>query len=350
MLRSSWLMAEVAAVTQQAGPVPFLLDHRGADESRRNPGAHPVGGTPLDRRVGAKAREATGYGELSTTAMESTPPREVPMSPDTSPPIRVVLAGATGWAGSALARGIVRADDIELVGAVSRSRAGEQLDDVLGTAGLPVTISATAVEALQSRPDVLVEYTHPSVALRNTLDALEAGAHVVVGTSGLSVDDYRVVDEAATRRGLGVLACGNFALTAVLMMKFSEMAASWVKSWEVIDYASAGKVDAPSGTARELADRLAALAATEPPKEILGDREARGAAIEGTQVHSLRLPSYVIAVESIFGQEDERLTLRHDAGPSAEPYVTGALLAIRNVSRLVGLRRGLDTVMGIDGR
>ncbi|MFZ0492383.1 MAG: 4-hydroxy-tetrahydrodipicolinate reductase [Acidimicrobiia bacterium] len=254
----------------------------------------------------------------------------------------VVLAGATGWAGSALAKGMAVLDDLELVGAVARSAAGRRLGEVLDVSGLPVPVSGTAAEALQSQPDVFVEYTHPSVALRNTLAAIEAGAHVVVGTSGLSADDYRMIDEAATTQGVGVLACGNFSITAVLMMKFSEMAAAWVKDWEVIDYASASKVDAPSGTARELASRLGAMAVS---REILGDKEARGESIEGTQVHSLRLPSYVIGIESIFGQGDERLTLRHDAGPSAEPYVAGALLAIRNVSGLVGLHRGLDTVM-----
>ena len=254
----------------------------------------------------------------------------------------VVLAGATGWAGSALAKGIAVSDDLELVGAAARSAAGRRLDEVLDVPGLSVAVSGSAAGALQSHPDVFVEYTHPSVALQNILAAIEAGAHVVVGTSGLSGDDYRMIHEVATGAGVGVLACGNFSITAVLMMKFSEIAAAWIKDWEVIDYASASKVDAPSGTARELAGRLGALAVS---REILGDKEARGETIEGTQVHSLRLPSYVIGIESIFGQGDERLTLRHDAGPSAEPYVAGALLAIRNVSGLVGLHRGLDTVM-----
>lgn len=255
---------------------------------------------------------------------------------------RVVLAGATGWAGSALARGIAGCDDLELIGAVSRSAAGRSLGEVLDVDNLSTAVSGTIAEALESCPDVFVEYTHPSVALGNVLAAVEAGAHVVVGTSGLSSGDYRVIDEKAKRRRVGVLACGNFSITAVLMMKFSEMAASWIKDWEIIDYAGASKVDAPSGTARELAGRLSRLSVD---REILGDRDARGATIEGTQVHSLRLPSYVIGIESIFGEEDERLTLRHDAGSSAQPYVAGALLAIRKVSGLVGVHRGLDTVM-----
>lgn len=237
---------------------------------------------------------------------------------------------------------------MELVGAVSRSYAGERLGEVLGVAELGFEISRTTDEALAAKPDVFVEYTHPSVARQNILAALDSGAHVVVGTSGLTGDDYQAIHQSAIEKGLGVLACGNFAITAVLMMRFSEMAAQWVKSWEVIDYASAKKVDAPSGTARELAERLAKLG----PPEIgvpmgAGEREARGASFGGTQIHSVRLPSYVIAIESIFGQDDERLSIRHDAGTSAKPYVAGALLAIRQVGKLVGVHRGLDTVMDL---
>ncbi len=269
------------------------------------------------------------------------------MSPTSGPRTRVVLAGATGWAGSALALGIARSDDLELVGAVSRSRAGEDLGDVLGADGLSLVINASAEEALALQADVFVEYTKPEVALANIAAALNKGVHVVVGTSGLTVGDYREVDRLATERGIGVLACGNFSITAVLMMKFSELAASWVKNWEVIEYASADKLDVPSGTARELASRLARFGATEKPRQYHGETDARGAEIEGTRFHTLRLPSFVISIESIFGQEDERLTIRHDAGASAEPYVAGALLAIRKVSGLVGLHRGLDVVMDL---
>jgi 4-hydroxy-tetrahydrodipicolinate reductase len=264
---------------------------------------------------------------------------------------RVVVAGATGWAGSALSTGIADANDLDLVGALSRSHAGERLGDVLGIGELDVEVSGTIAEALASSPHVFVEYTHPTVAKANVLAALEAGAHVVVGTSGLGGDDYVEIHRAAEAKGLGVLACGNFSITAVLMMRFSEAAARWVKSWEVIDYASAGKVDAPSGTALELADRLASAGSPEvavPIGETRGERDARGADLEGTQVHSVRLPSFVISLESIFGAPDERLTIRHDAGNSAVPYVAGGLLAIRRVHTLVGVHRGLDTVMDLD--
>lgn len=298
-------------------------------------------------REASQAPRSVDMNDVVLLAQSSSQGVTVPVGRETSG-TKVVVAGATGWAGSALASGIADAVDMELTGAVSRSHAGELLGDVLGVTDLDLEISETTEEALASRPDVFVEYTRPDVARHNILAALEAGAHVVVGTSGLTSEDYQAIHQSAEERGLGVLACGNFSITAVLMMKFSEMAARWVKSWEVIDYAGAGKVDAPSGTARELADRLSRIGAPEiavPIAETKGERDARGADFGGTQVHSIRLPSFAISIESVFGQEDERLSMRHDAGNSAKPYVAGGLLAIRQVHELVGVHRGLDTVM-----
>jgi len=260
----------------------------------------------------------------------------------------IVLAGATGWAGSALARGIDAAPDLRLVGAVSRSSAGRSLGAALGDAGLETPVYASAAEALGHAPDIFVEYTKPDVARANVVAALQAGAHVVIGTSGLTAADFEEIDALAREKQRGVLACGNFSLTAVLMLRFSALAAKWIPNWEVIDYAHAAKKDAPSGTARELAARLSAVATPHvevPIEETQGEREARGAEIATTRVHSVRLPGYVLSVESLFGLPDESLTLRHDAGSSAQPYVGGALLAIRGVDQLVGLHRGLDTVM-----
>ena len=262
--------------------------------------------------------------------------------------IRICLAGATGWAGSALAQGIVAAPDMELVAAISRSHAGETLGEVIDIAGLTTPVFGTAAEALATQPDVFVEYTKPDVAKAHVLAALASGAHVVIGTSGLSNEDYQEIDDAARQAGRGVLAAGNFALTAVLLQKFAAMAARYIPHWEIIDYAHAGKKDVPSGTARELADRLARVQESQldvPLDEIIGPVETRGARLQGTQVHSLRLPGYVISIDAIFGMPDQKLILRHESGTSAEPYVSGALLAIREVSKLVGLQRGLDSVM-----
>jgi 4-hydroxy-tetrahydrodipicolinate reductase len=113
----------------------------------------------------------------------------------------------------------------------------------------------------------------------------------------------------------------------------------------VIDYASLGKPDAPSGTARELAERLESVgspAVAVPTEETLGAPEARGATVGTTQVHSLRLPSFSVSTEIVLGGEDERLSIRHDAGSTPAPYVAGTLLAIRAVPGRVGVTRGLD--------
>ena len=264
--------------------------------------------------------------------------------------VRVCLAGATGWAGSELARGIAAASDLRLACAVSRNHAGRSVGEVLGIEGLRAPIFATAREALASGCDVFVEYTKPDSAKGHVLAALEAGAHVVVATSGLSDADYAQIDAAAQRAQRGVLACGNFALTVVLMQKFAEAAARVLPHWEVIDYAHDDKPDSPSGTARELAFRLSKVRAPAhkvPVESTRGVKEARGGNVSGTQVHSLRLPGYLLSTEIVFGLPDQRLSIRHDTGHSAKPYVDGALLAIRKVPGLRGLHRGLDTVLDL---
>jgi 4-hydroxy-tetrahydrodipicolinate reductase len=264
--------------------------------------------------------------------------------------ISVCLAGATGWAGSELARAIAEAADLTLVAAVSRAHAGRRLGEVLKEPRLTCPVYATAAEGLADGCDVFVEYTKPDVAKANIVAALARGAHVVVGTSGLMEGDYAEIDGVARERQRGVLAVGNFALTAVLLQKFAEAAARLIPQWEIFDYAHDDKLDAPSGTARELANRLSKVRRPEPTVPVdatIGQREARGATVSASQVHSVRLPGYVISAEIIFGMPDQRLTIRHDSGSSARPYVDGALLAIRKVSTLVGLHRGLDAVLDL---
>jgi 4-hydroxy-tetrahydrodipicolinate reductase len=266
-------------------------------------------------------------------------------------PIRVVIAGATGWTGSALVAAIAKSGDLELAGGVSRSAAGRDIGSSNGLDPLDVTMSATLDAALAAPSDVVVDYTHPSVVKDHALLALSMGRHVVIGTSGLSAEDYAGIDTAAKKAGRGVIAAGNFSITATLLARFAAEAARYLADVEVVDYASATKPDVPSGTARELAERLAAVRAAPssvPVAGIIGPRDARGAAIgngEPVHVHSVRLPSFVLACEAVFGAPDERLTIRHDAGASAGPYVAGTLLAVRKVVDRVGLVRGLDSLL-----
>ncbi|NOV26163.1 4-hydroxy-tetrahydrodipicolinate reductase [Cupriavidus necator] len=263
-------------------------------------------------------------------------------------PIRVAVGGVTGWAGGELARGVAHAADMTLVAGLSRGAAGQTLAQLTGHAETP-GVAAASIEALRQTPyDVYVEYTRPGIAKHNILQALAHGAHVVVGTSGLTDDDYAEIDAAARRADRGVLACGNFAITVVLLQKFAEMAARHLEHWEIIDYAKAGKIDVPSGTVRELAYRLGqvkAAAQAVPVDQVNGPKETRGATMSGTQVHAVRLPGYQLGVEVIFGADGQRLHLKHEAGDGSKPYVAGALLAIRKVHTVRGVVRGLDKVM-----
>jgi len=262
--------------------------------------------------------------------------------------IDICIAGATGWVGSSLVAAISAASDLKLVGAVSRSSAGTLLRELNPAYEGDVRVVGTLAEALEAGPDVVIEYTAPRSALEHALAALRRGVHVVVGTSGLDESDYEAMDAAAREHGVGVLAAGNFAISAVLLQRFAEMAAAHLPTWEVIDYADAKKPDAPSGTAREVVRRVAAAAHPEvriPIGETQGYPASRGLTLHGTQVHSVRVPGVVIGLEVIFGRQDERLTLRYDGGSGAEPYVAGTLLAARRVGGLVGLHLGLDDIL-----
>jgi 4-hydroxy-tetrahydrodipicolinate reductase len=252
----------------------------------------------------------------------------------------VCLAGITGWVGGPLAAAIAASDDLDLVAAVSRRAVGETHHGVV--------VSGSVADALQTPSTVFVEYTSAAAAKENVLMAIEAGRSIVIGSSGLSEDDFSELEDAAQRHGVGVIAVGNFAISAALLQRFAAEAARHFPAWEIIDYAEDTKVDAPSGTARELAWRLGQVGTSRPNvplEETAGPLESRGATISGSQVHSLRLPGHTIAVEVHFGRKDERLTLRYEGGVGSAPYIAGTLMAIRKVAGVSGLMRGMDELL-----
>ena len=265
--------------------------------------------------------------------------------------IRITLAGSTGWVGRALVTAIMAAPDLVLVAAVSRSAAGQDVGIAADVMPLGLTVVATLEEALRTPSDVVIDYTRPEAVKGHALATLAAGRALVIGTSGLSAADFAEIEAAAQAAAKGVIAAGNFSITATLLKRFALEAARYVADVEIIDYASAAKLDTPSGTARELAEALAAIRQPEtalPVAELLGPAATRGAAVGDptpVRVHAVRLPSYVLSCEAVFGSPDERLTLRHDAGSSATPYVAGTLLAARRVMGVMGLLRGLDTLL-----
>jgi 4-hydroxy-tetrahydrodipicolinate reductase len=261
--------------------------------------------------------------------------------------ISVCVAGATGWAGQAVAEGVLSAEDLTLRAAVSRSAAGNDLGVAWGGAPNDVPVHAHVAAALDG-VDVFVDYTSHQSVFGHAMTAIERGVAVVIGTSGLGASDFDPIAAAAEQAGVGVVAAGNFSLTAAMAQAAALLVAPHLPHREIIDYAYLGKKDAPSGTARELAERLGGIntpSLAVPVADTAGYPEARGATVAGTQVHSLRLPSYTVSTEVVFALPDERLVIRHDAGASATPYVAGTLVAVRAVPTLTGLVRGLDTLL-----
>lgn len=240
---------------------------------------------------------------------------------------RVMVVGARGRVGSCIVKGVEAAEDLVLAGAVD-------VDDDL----------AAAIE--EQRPDVAVDFTIPGVVFGNLSTLLARGVHAVVGTTGLADAQLESLDKLAREHEVGCLIAPNFALGAVLMMRFAEEAARHLPWVEIIERHHEHKLDAPSGTARTTATRIAAArsGAPSPAQETESAPGARGGRVDSVPVHSIRLPGSVAHQEVIFGGPGETLTLRHDT-IDREVFVPGVLLAVRAIAQHRGLVRGLEPVL-----
>lgn len=265
-----------------------------------------------------------------------------------SPNIRICLAGAAGHVGQELVKAILASADLTLVSAVGKTSAGRRLAEIVGDPRADMLVQKDVTQALSAaRADVLIDYTKPEAVKANVQAAVAAGCHAVIGTSGLNDADYAEIDAWAKAKGVSVFAAGNFSLTAALMQHFSTEAAKHMPHWEIVDYASDAKPDAPSGTARELAYQLAEVATPTwavPVTATQGLKESRGASLNGSQLHSIRVPGFYSAIQAIFGDAGERMELRHES-TSYAPYVAGTLLAARKAGSFKGLKRGMKTLL-----
>jgi 4-hydroxy-tetrahydrodipicolinate reductase len=236
--------------------------------------------------------------------------------------LRVAVIGASGRMGSAVCRAVADDPDTELVAEV-RSRDGLDL-------------------VLDAGADVAVEFTLPSSVRRNAAWLLEHGVHTVVGASGLDDDDLEAL--GGLTGPANCLVAPNFALGAVLLMRFAEQAARVLPDAEITELHHDGKVDAPSGTALRTA-RLVAAARGEhraPPGPV--GHPARGQVVNGICVHSVRLPGLVASQEVVFGGTGQTLTIRHDSLDRTS-FMPGVLLAVKRVATLPGLTVGLDSLL-----
>ena len=262
--------------------------------------------------------------------------------------IRVLVAGAAGRMGREVLRAVTAAEDITVVAAVDPAHEEEEIDD--GAGGCIACLRDLSTAIAETEPDVMVDFTHPSVVADNLRTALAAGVDCVVGTTGLPDQVPRELITLAPE-GTCLFVAPNFAIGAVLMMRFAEQAARVMPSVEIIELHHDRKADAPSGTALRTAALVNAARAKVPPtpgsETELPDAEgARGACVNDVHIHSVRLPGLVAHQEVIFGGQGQTLTIRHDSIDRTS-FMPGVILAIRQVGSRSGLVVGLEQLLGI---
>jgi 4-hydroxy-tetrahydrodipicolinate reductase len=245
--------------------------------------------------------------------------------------------------------GAVMADpELELVAAVDPYHAGIDLRQ-LGVAADGVQVARTAAALLDMGADVAVDFTVLDAARENLDWCAENGVHAVVGTTGFTDDDLSHIAERFKASDANAVIAPNFAIGAVLMMKFAEMAAPYFDSAEIIELHHELKADAPSGTAMLTAARMAGASdawTADPTQTWVLDSARGGEGPGGIRVHSVRLSGLVAHQEVILGTTGQSLTIRHDSYDRSS-FMPGVLLAIRAVREKAGLTVGLDTLLGL---
>jgi 4-hydroxy-tetrahydrodipicolinate reductase len=260
--------------------------------------------------------------------------------------VRVGVFGAGGRMGSTVCRAVEADPDLELVGAIDPYHSGLDLRHATGVDS-DVHIDPDPSALPDVGVEVVVDFTTLDACRVNLAWAAEQGVHAVVGTTGFTGDDYDRVRSAFTHSNCVI--APNFAIGAVLMMRFAELAAPWFESAEIIELHHDQKADAPSGTAVLTAQRMAAASADwgdDPTsKEVLaGARGASGAG--GIPVHSVRLRGLVAHQEVLLGTTGQSLTVRHDSYDRSS-FMPGVLLAVKQVAHRPGLTIGLDALLGL---
>ncbi|WP_156756903.1 4-hydroxy-tetrahydrodipicolinate reductase [Actinokineospora pegani] len=247
-------------------------------------------------------------------------------------PIRVGVLGARGRMGAEVVRAVEAADDTRVVAAVDT---GDRMLDIADAGA-----------------EVVVDFTHPDVVMDNLRFCLDQGIHAVVGTSGF--DDAKVATLTrwlADKPGLGVLLAPNFALGAVLSMRFAALAAKYYDTVEIIELHHNRKADAPSGTAAHTARlvaqaRQAAGLGAAPDATTSEVDGARGALVDDVRVHSVRLRGLVAHQEVLFGGQGETLTIRHDSLDRTS-FMPGVLHGVREILGRPGLTVGLENLLDL---
>jgi 4-hydroxy-tetrahydrodipicolinate reductase len=262
--------------------------------------------------------------------------------------IKVGVFGAGGRMGSTVCKAVVADAELELVAAVDPYHADIDLRQ-LGVEGAELNVSAKPDAFRHSGAEVAVDFTVIDGARENLAWCAENGVHAVVGTSGFEqaeVERFRARFEKSTANAVIV---PNFAISAVLMMRFAELAAPYFESAEIIELHHDEKIDAPSGTAIATAERMAASSpdwAPDPTTKTVLEGARGGAGQAGIPIHSVRLRGLVAHQEVLLGTTGQSLTIRQDSYDRTS-YMPGVLLAIKTIATKPGVTFGLDALLGI---
>jgi len=260
--------------------------------------------------------------------------------------IRVFITGACGKMGAETVKTVLKQDDMELVGVSDVKNLNEDIGNVLGRSPIGIkvvnSISEKIVEKL--RVEILVDFTNPQSVFANAKLAIKCGVVPVIGATGLDEHEIAELEEMANEHNVGVFIAPNFAIGAILMMKFARESAKYFKNVDIIEYHHNQKLDAPSGTALKTAEIISEVRSPMiqgHPNEYEKIPGARGGDVNGIHIHSVRLPGMLAHQEVLFGGSGQTLTIRHDAY-SRETFMPGVMLAIRKSYKLKGLVVGLD--------
>ncbi len=259
--------------------------------------------------------------------------------------IEVLLVGAAGRMGREVVKAISGDAETRLVAAVGKTAAGRDAGEAAGIGAIGIEIQSDLRAAIQNtNAAVAVDFSVPSAVKGNIAALLGAKIAPVVGATGLSSEDLAQIDRDAKNAGVPVLFAPNFAIGAILMMRFASEAAKYFEMAEILEYHHEKKLDAPSGTAFQTATKMRESKGEDFQRVGAGDA-SRGSEIGGISIHSIRLPGFLAHQEVVFGMPGQTLNIRHDT-ITRECYMPGVLLAIKKVRELPpGLHFGLENVM-----
>jgi 4-hydroxy-tetrahydrodipicolinate reductase len=260
--------------------------------------------------------------------------------------IRVGVFGAAGRMGATVCAAVAADPELELVAAVDPHKAGLDLRDAIGV-DVPVRVAPEAGALADADARVAVDFTHLDAARGNLRWCAEHGVHAVVGTTGFGDTDY--AELAADFTSSNCIVAPNFAVGAVLMMRFAELAAPWFETAEIIELHHDQKIDAPSGTAMTTARRMADASPTwgaDPTTKVVVEGARGGVGPAGIRVHSVRLLGLVAHQEVLLGTAGQSLSIRHDTYDRTS-FMPGVLLAVKAVGDHPGLTVGLDRILGV---